>query len=68
MRNRSRAGSGSPSSPTVWWKAANAASEFFGFEQTRETGGKSAVEIAAAAKAWGQSDITVVTIVQRRSS
>jgi hypothetical protein len=52
----------------VWWKAANAASEFFGFEQTRETGGKSAVEIAAAAKAWGQSDITVVTIVQRRSS
>ena len=47
-------------------EAANPKGELFGFERTREIAGKSAQEIAAAAKAWGQNDdITVVTV--RRS-
>ena len=37
--------------------------ELFGFERTREISGKSAGQIAEAAKAWGQNDdITVVTV------
>ena len=48
-------------------EAANAQGELFGFERTREISGKSAGEIADAAKAWGQNDdITVVTV--RRSA
>ena len=44
-------------------EAANAEGELFGFERTREISGKSAQEIADAAKAWGQNDdITVVTV------
>ncbi len=44
-------------------EAENAQRELFGFERTRETSGKTAGEIAAAAKAWGQNDdITVVTV------
>ena len=44
-------------------EAANAKGELFGFERTREISGKSAREIAGAAKAWGQNDdITVVTV------
>ncbi len=44
-------------------EAENAQRELFGFDRTREISGKSAQEIAAAAKAWGQNDdITVVTV------
>ena len=44
-------------------EAANARTELFGFDRTREISGKSAAEIADAAKAWGQNDdITVVTV------
>ncbi len=44
-------------------EAANAKSELFGFDRTREISMQSAQEIAAVAKAWGQNDdITVVTI------
>lgn len=44
-------------------EAENAQRELFGFERTREISGKSAREIADAAKAWGQTDdITVVTV------
>ena len=44
-------------------EAENAQRELFGFERTREISGKSAQEIAEAAKAWGQNDdITVVTV------
>ncbi len=44
-------------------EAENAQRELFGFERTREMSGKSAGEIAAAAKGWGQNDdITVVTV------
>ena len=47
-------------------EAANAKGELFGFERTREISGKSAREIADAAKAWGQNDdITVVTVRRR---
>ncbi len=47
-------------------EAENAKRELFGFDRTREISGKSAQEIAEAAKAWGQNDdITVVTV--RRS-
>ena len=48
-------------------EAENAQRELFGFDRTREISGKSAQEIAEAAKAWGQNDdITVVTV--RRSA
>ena len=48
-------------------EAANAQGELFGFDRTREISGKSAGEIAAAAKAWGQNDdITVVTVRRRQ--
>ena len=48
-------------------EAENAKRELFGFDRTREISGKSAQEIADAAKAWGQNDdITVVTV--RRST
>jgi len=48
-------------------EAANPKGELFGFDRTREISGKSAAEIAAAAKGWGQNDdITVVTV--RRSA
>jgi serine phosphatase RsbU (regulator of sigma subunit) len=48
-------------------EAENAAGELFGFERTRAISGKSAGEIAAAAKAWGQNDdITVVTVRRQR--
>ncbi len=44
-------------------EAENAKRELFGFERTREVSGRSAQEIADAAKAWGQNDdITVVTV------
>ena len=44
-------------------EAANGKAELFGFDRTREISGKSAQEIADAAKAWGQNDdITVVTV------
>jgi phosphoserine phosphatase RsbU/P len=44
-------------------EAENAQRELFGFDRTREISGKSAQEIADAAKAWGQTDdITVVTV------
>jgi len=44
-------------------EAENSQRELFGFERTREISGKPAVEIAAAARAWGQNDdITVVTV------
>ena len=44
-------------------EAANRKNELFGFDRTREISTKSAGEIAAAAKAWGQNDdITVVTV------
>jgi hypothetical protein len=44
-------------------EAANAAGELFGFDRTREISGKSAQEIAEAARVWGQNDdITVVTV------
>ncbi len=37
--------------------------ELFGFDRARDISGKSAQEIADAAKAWGQNDdITVVTV------
>ena len=43
--------------------AENAQPEFFGFDGTCEISGRSAQEIADAAKAWGQTDdITVVTL------
>ena len=44
-------------------EAENTLRELFGFDRTREISGKSAQEIAATAKAWGQNDdITVVTV------
>jgi len=44
-------------------EAENTQRELFGFDRTREISGKSAQEIAEAAKAWGQNDdITVVTV------
>ena len=44
-------------------EAENPQRELFGFDRTREISGKSAGEIADAAKAWGQNDdITVVTV------
>jgi hypothetical protein len=47
-------------------EAANARSELFGFERTREFSGKPAREIANAARDWGQNDdITVVTVARR---
>ncbi len=47
-------------------EAENAQRELFGFDRTREISGKSAREIAEAAKAWGQNDdITVVTVSRR---
>ena len=59
----------SPGSGTITYvsdgvvEAANASGELFGFERTRQISGKSAVEIAEAARAWGQNDdITVLTV------
>ena len=44
-------------------EAENAQRELFGFDRTLDISGKSAQEIAEAAKAWGQNDdITVVTV------
>ncbi len=44
-------------------EAENPRRELFGFDRTQEISGKSAQEIADAAKAWGQNDdITVVTV------
>ena len=44
-------------------EAENRSGELFGFERTREISGRSAREIAEAAKTWGQNDdITVVTM------
>ena len=44
-------------------EATNAKRELFGFDRTRDISGKTASEIAAAAKFWGQDDdITVVTV------
>jgi sigma-B regulation protein RsbU (phosphoserine phosphatase) len=49
-------------------EARNANGELFGFDRTRELSGRSAGEIAAAARAWGQNDdITVVTIRSREA-
>jgi serine phosphatase RsbU (regulator of sigma subunit) len=48
-------------------EAANAKGELFGFERTTAIAGKSASEIAEAARAWGQNDdITVVTVRRSR--
>lgn len=48
---------------TALLEAENRSGELFGFDRTREISGKSAREIADAAKAWGQNDdITVVTV------
>ena len=48
-------------------EAANVKNELFGFDRTREVSDKSALEIAEAAKAWGQTDdITVVTVRRSR--
>ncbi len=44
-------------------EAANVKGELFGFERTREIGGKTAQQIAKAAKAWGRNDdLTVVPV------
>ncbi len=44
-------------------EAASAQGEFFGFERTEALSGRSARELAEAARAWGQNDdITVVTV------
>jgi serine phosphatase RsbU (regulator of sigma subunit) len=44
-------------------EAAKPDGELFGFERAREMSGRSAMEIAEAARAWGQNDdITVVTV------
>jgi sigma-B regulation protein RsbU (phosphoserine phosphatase) len=44
-------------------EAENEAGELFGFERTRTISNQSAIEIAQAAREWGQNDdITVVTI------
>jgi serine phosphatase RsbU (regulator of sigma subunit) len=44
-------------------EAENDQRELFGFDRTRDISMKPAVEIADAAKAWGQTDdITVVTV------
>ncbi len=44
-------------------EAANEAGELFGFERTRAMSGRTAGEIVAAAKSWGQNDdITVATV------
>jgi len=44
-------------------EAANIKGELFGLDRTREISGKSAQEIAEAAKTWSQNDdITVVTV------
>ena len=44
-------------------EAASASGELLGFDRTCQISGKSAQEIADAAKAWGQNDdITVVTV------
>ena len=44
-------------------EAANEKGELFGFERTRAMSHESAVEIAEAARAWGQNDdITVVSV------
>ncbi len=48
-------------------EAASARGELFGFERTEALSGRSARELAEAARAWGQNDdITVVTV--RRSA
>ena len=49
-------------------EAENGQRELFGFERTREISGKSAQEIADAAKAWGQNDDITVVTVQRKES
>jgi len=44
-------------------EAENAQRELFGFNRTRDISMKAALEIAEAAKGWGQNDdITVVTV------
>ncbi len=44
-------------------EAENSKRELFGFDRTRDISGKSAQQIANAARAWGQNDdITVVTM------
>ena len=46
-------------------EAENELGELFGFERMGEMSGQSAVEIAEAAKAWGQNDDITVVIVRR---
>jgi hypothetical protein len=46
-------------------EAANAKGDLFGFDRTRELSGKSAQEIAEAARAWGQNDDITVVAVRR---
>ena len=48
-------------------EAENAQRELFGFDRTREISGKSAQEIAEAAKAWGQNDDITVVAVRRNA-
>jgi serine phosphatase RsbU (regulator of sigma subunit) len=47
-------------------EATNLKGELFGFDRSRKFRGKTAPEIADAARAWGQNDdITVVTVRRR---
>lgn len=46
-------------------EAENELGELFGFEPMGEMSGQSAVELAEAAKAWGQNDDITVVIVRR---
>jgi len=46
-------------------EAANADHELFSFDRSREIIGKSAQEIAEAARIWGQNDDTTVVTVRR---
>jgi hypothetical protein len=48
-------------------EAENAQRELFGFERTRVISGKSAQEIAEAARVWGQTDDITVVKVWRKS-
>ena len=50
-------------------EAQNSKGELFGFDRTREVSRRSAGEIAAAARAWGQNDdITVVTVNRKATA
>ena len=48
-------------------EAANPKGELFGFDRTHKISGKSATEIADAARAWGQNDDITVVAVRRNA-